>query len=198
MAAATPLKIATGEIQNFATGDFISVANGGTGAITAATAVTNLGALGVANNLSDLGNTLTARNNLGATAGSYYTQLATAPVSPADATTYFFGSNMINTLRSTIGSSRIYMLRAGVINKVYVFVGSTSGSSEISTISLRLNNTTDFNISTALTTNASALFSTTSLGITVAVNDYIDAKWLTPTWVTNPTNMGLSIFFQVD
>jgi hypothetical protein len=53
------------DVDTLVTTNAIAIANGGTGAGTAAAALTNLGALGAANNLSDVANYITALSNLG-------------------------------------------------------------------------------------------------------------------------------------
>lgn len=73
-AAATPFN-GTADVALSLAGT-LALANGGTGATTAAAARTNLAVLGIANNLSDLANAATARSNLGL--GTLATQNANA------------------------------------------------------------------------------------------------------------------------
>jgi hypothetical protein len=87
MAAKTPIKATftdgdpTG-LAEFTADDFIAIADGGTGAVTAAGARTNLDvystseALAVANNLSDLNDVATARTNLDVDSSSEVTTKA--------------------------------------------------------------------------------------------------------------------------
>ena len=156
----------------------LPIANGGTNATTAAT----------------------ARTNLGTGAGiSYMTSLAIIQVTPANATTYYFGSCLKNSLSTTQNGNKIYFTRAGTINSCYVFVGVGNGTNQTSTINIRLNSTTDYAITTSLTTNANATtFSNTLMGIPIAAGDYVEIKWVTPTWVTPPSNMFMSVMFTLD
>ena len=124
-----------------------------------------------------------------------YAQLSSVAASPADGTTYYFGSNVVATLNTTAGRARIYIPAAGTIDACYLFLTTTGtlGSSETSTISIRLNNTTDTTVSAAVLANeAVTAFSNNGLSIAVVAGDYIEMKWVTPTWATNPTNVCIS------
>jgi hypothetical protein len=111
-----------------------------------------------------------------------------ASSNPADATTYYFGSFPHLALTATQGTNRIYIPRAGKITKVYVWfvINSVLGSAETSTLYIRLNTATDTTISSSLNMSGPALYSNTALGITVAAGDFVEMKWVTPTWATNP------------
>jgi hypothetical protein len=136
------------------------------------------------------------------TTGLGYVLNATAVnLSPADATTYFFGSSYGQGASTTGGQLRIYIPKAGTINTVYVyfFNATANGSAETSTISLRLNNTTDTSISAAVTNSAQAtVVSNAAMGLAVAAGDYIELKWASPTWVTNPTGVRVSATIYVE
>jgi hypothetical protein len=106
---------------------------------------------------------------------------------PADATTYYMGAFESVAPPTSGGSRRVYIRRAGIITGASIFVLTAGGTSETSTISVRLNNTTDTTITSSFATNATTVFTNTSLAIAVAVGDYVEIKWVTPTWVTNPT-----------
>jgi hypothetical protein len=112
---------------------------------------------------------------------------------PADATTYYFSPYpAYSSLATTAANHKIRIPRAGVIRRVYIegVVVTTLGTSETSTISIRLNDTTDTTIVSTLALNASPLsYSNTSMSITVAQGDWITVKWATPTWVTNPVDV---------
>lgn len=110
--------------------------------------------------------------------------------SPADATTYFIGSLFTQDPSTSAGTRRIYIPKAGTITVVELFTRTTgaAGTTETSTISIRLNNTTDTTITTSfITSTTTNTFSNTGLAIAVAQGDYIEIKWTTPTWATNPT-----------
>lgn len=116
--------------------------------------------------------------------------------SPADATTYYFGNPYTITVNSTADGKRVYFHRPGTITRANIVIhnlGGTQGSNQQSTMSFRLNNTTDSTLSSTVTADAAsgaATFQTvTGLSIAVAANDYAEIKWVTPTWVTNPTNV---------
>ncbi len=115
---------------------------------------------------------------------------------PIDATTYFWGSMAHTQFPSTTaGSARIYVPKAGTVKACYIFFDNTVGagtlaSNESSTISLRLNNTSDTTITASFKQDAApAVFNNTALAITVAQGDYLEVKWVTPTWATNPTQV---------
>jgi hypothetical protein len=110
---------------------------------------------------------------------------------PADATTYYGGFRPIAST-TTAAISRLVIPQAGTITRCDVFVANdgTLGSGETSTLSIRLNNTTDTTVTSALTTNNAAnVFTNSSLSIAVSAGDYIEFKWVTPTWATNPTSV---------
>jgi hypothetical protein len=111
--------------------------------------------------------------------------------SPADATTYYFGNWQGLSLNTVAGERIFSVLRAGIITKVDLWVANASGSSTTSTVYLRVNNTTDNTLTSSFATNAAGRFSCTGLSISVAATDYVEFKWITPTWPTNPTNIYL-------
>ena len=87
-------------------------------------------------------------NNLGV----YSIACNVTNVSPADATTYFFGNWDGSALSTGAGGSRrMYIQRAGKITKADVFMAVASpGSNETSTMSVRVNNSTDTTISSSI------------------------------------------------
>ena len=129
-----------------------------------------------------------------------YTQLASAIVTPAATTTYYFGSNVISTLKTTADISRFYIQAAGIIDSCYLdcFVGTTNGSAETSSISIRLNNTTDTLVSSSVINNSQiTIASNTGLNIAVAAGDYIEIKWVTPAWAAIPVGICISAQIHV-
>jgi len=110
----------------------------------------------------------------------------------ADATTYYMGSTYVTSLQTTAGRHRIYIPKAGTIKKAWIMFGvnGTLGTTETSTVSIRLNDTTDTTVSSAVTLDtAFNVFSNTALSIAVVEGDYIEFKWVAPTWATNPTSV---------
>lgn len=126
--------------------------------------------------------------------GGYHIQAFGTSFSPADGTTYYFGGHPAGwTASSPI--NKLYIPRAGKLVKARIFMYSASaaGSAETSTISFRLNDTTDTTISSTLALNAfPATVVNSALAVAVAEDDYFSIKWVTPTWVTNPTNVIVS------
>ncbi len=129
-----------------------------------------------------------------AAAGSAIIWFMNVNGSPADATTYFFELGQTFTLHtaSNLVGQMIYMPRSGTITAFYgnFTVSATLGSNENCTLAIRLNNTTDTNISTTIQlTSALVTVSNSALNIAVAAGDYIEYKFISPTWTTNPTNV---------
>jgi hypothetical protein len=126
---------------------------------------------------------------------------SSANLSPADATTYYYGCFNSIAAGTTAARARCYIPKAGTVTAIYgnFWVATTLGTAETSTISFRLNNTTDTAISAAVVANAAATtFSNTGLSIAVAAGDYFELKWVTPTWVTNPTAVRLSVVVYIE
>ena len=120
--------------------------------------------------------------------------------SPVDATTYYFGSFIVAP-GTTADTKRVYVPKAGTVTRAHIRVhnnGGTQGSNETSTMSFRLNNTTDTSLTTSFDVNdasgASSFFNVTGLSVAVIAGDYFEIKWVTPTWSTNPT----AVLIQVD
>lgn len=146
----------------------------------------------------DVANSLTKKvtiSDLRAAMAGYALQFSGSIAAPADATTYYFGANYFDAVvSSTAGLAKIRIPKAGTIKSCYIEVRNrgTAGTTEVSTISIRLNNTTDTTVSAVLiTSTVPNAFSNAALAIAVIAGDYIEIKWVTPTWVTNPTNVDI-------
>jgi len=129
-------------------------------------------------------------------------QTANGSFAPADATTYYVSSTRLATLPTTSGgSTRLYIPKAGTIKAAYgtINVAGTLSSGEDSTVAIRLNDTTNTNISTTVETNATNnAFSNSSLSINVAAGDFIDILLITPTWTTNPTSVDMAVSIYIE
>lgn len=113
-------------------------------------------------------------------------------LSPADATTYYFSTFPSFGLATALAAHKLWIPRTGKIIRIDIAGYCTTGSAETSTFSLRLNDTTDTTIDSTTVFNASPfVFTNSSLGIAVTAGDYVNVKWVTPTWVTNPTNVSM-------
>lgn len=119
-------------------------------------------------------------------------------VSPADATTYYFGPFPSLGLGTTDANLRVYIPRSGIITRIDLFVNCVAASNETSTVSFRLNSTTDTAITSTLALNSPPVaVSNTSVSIAVSAGDYFNIKWLTPTWVTNPTSLNMTVWIYI-
>lgn len=132
----------------------------------------------------------------------YTLQTGATSFSPADATTYYFGQYQGSVVGDTSEvHSRLYFPKAGIIKAIFIYIenSGTAGSAETSTMSFRLNATTDTTISAAVTTNAASnAFNNQALNIAVAAGDFGIIKWVTPTWVTNPTTLRVMTVIYVE
>lgn len=122
--------------------------------------------------------------------GEVYTLQSTAAnFNPADAGTYYQG--MSGATPSTTAAVHVVPIPvAGTITNIRleIAVAGTLGSSETSTVSLRLNNTTDTTITAAGAYTAARQAYSANVSITVAAGDYFQIKIAAPTWATtNPT-----------
>lgn len=112
---------------------------------------------------------------------------------PVDATTYYLGRTGCQTAGSTTeGTSKIFVPVAGTVvgAALQISTGGTLGSAEQGTANLRLNATTDTLISSAVQFDQRIQrYATGALNIPVVAGDYFEFKILTPTWVTNPTQV---------
>lgn len=137
-------------------------------------------------------NTWVLQGGGGSTVGYTLTFFGNTQSAPADATTYCFGNAPAAAIDTNCSWYRIYVPKTGTIKEVRgnLHTGGTSGTGESNSIYVRINNTTDVTVTTSLTTNnVSNPFSATGLSQAVTAGDYLEIKWVTPTWVTNPTNV---------
>lgn len=105
---------------------------------------------------------------------------------PADNTTYYSG---FFTSSTTANAQPITIPVTGTIKKIHFNIVNTGtlGSSTTSSVYLRLNDTTDTLISSAVTTSqVEKTFINSSLSIAVNAGDTFEIKWITPNWPTNP------------
>jgi hypothetical protein len=201
-----------GQLTDAALSSAISTGKGGTGQTTYTDGQVLVGN-STGNTLSKT--TLTAGAGISVTNGSgsitisstaattgYIIQGNAAQISPADATTYYVGSMFAQTPVTTAGNAKLTIPRTGTITRVDLTIhnAGTTGSNEQSSIYLRLNNTSDTTLSSTLDTSAvtaATVIAVTGLSIAVSAGDYVELKWVTPTWATNPTNVRLSYMVSI-
>lgn len=122
--------------------------------------------------------------------------MVTGTNNPADATTYFIGTNGV--FNTTESQKQFISIVTGTITDVMVWInGSGAGTSE--GVTLKVRNVTQAT-TTTLTSSAnwsSFPYSTrfTGLSISVTAGDEISFQIDTPTWVTNPTGISGTICY---
>jgi hypothetical protein len=106
--------------------------------------------------------------------------------SPADTTPFYFG-NKPAAITTTAGQNKIYIRKAGTLKiaEIYTYAG-TAGTAEAVSMYVRVNNTTDYLISTLSVAASERIHTNSALSIPLAIGDYIEIKCIPPIWVTNP------------
>lgn len=119
---------------------------------------------------------------------------------PADATTYWFQFD--DTWGTTsIPTSRKYIPITGVLTTFYGYfiINGTLGSSENTTVGIRVNGSSTTNVSTTVQLTANpTTFNNTGLSIALSAGDYIEIFTTTPTWATNPTSVSFTCSMVVE
>jgi hypothetical protein len=125
-------------------------------------------------------------------------------VSPVDSTTYYIGGQFnLSPTTSASDGRRLISPVTGYITQVSISetVGGTLGTSEVSTFTI--NNTTQATSSTITSTatfDASSSLQNYILSspLYVVNGDKLEIRWVTPTWVTNPTTVRQQINVLID
>ena len=106
--------------------------------------------------------------------------------SPVDAQTIYFG-NLPKAPVTVAATSKVYIPRSGTIKRAEIYCYSgTAGTNQAWSGYVRLNNTTDTLIATLSVATNERVFSNSALSIAVVAGDYIEIKFINPTWATNP------------
>lgn len=106
--------------------------------------------------------------------------------SPVDAQTIYFG-NLPKAPVTTANISKVYIPKTGTIKRAEIYCYSgTAGTNQAWSGYVRLNNTTDTLIATLSVATNERVFSNSALSIAVVAGDYIEIKFINPTWATNP------------
>jgi hypothetical protein len=106
--------------------------------------------------------------------------------SPVDAQTIYFG-NLPKAPVTVAATSKVYIPKAGTIKRAEIYCYSgTAGTNQAWSGYVRLNNATDTLIATLSVATNERVFSNSALSIAVVAGDYIEIKFINPTWATNP------------
>jgi len=125
-------------------------------------------------------------------------------VSPVDSTTYYIGGQFnLAAVTTASDGRRLISPVTGYVTQVAFSrtVGGTLGTSETSTFTI--NNTTQSTSSTITTTatydsSSSLINYILSSPLYVVNGDKLEIRWVTPTWVTNPTTVRQQINVLID
>jgi hypothetical protein len=124
-------------------------------------------------------------------------------LSPADSTTYYFSQSLTPT--TTAANHAFRLPYNGIVRGASIVSrsNSVSGSTENNTINFRnITTTTSTLISNTVKTNSSATQMITNiatgLNISFLSTDEFCLEWITPAYATNPTNIGFTIFLDIE
>jgi hypothetical protein len=110
-----------------------------------------------------------------------------ASFNPADATTYYFGAQY-TVAPGTAATARIFYIPYDCTLIGYTIgISYTVGSAQDSQIYCRINNTTDVQLGGNFSGAATIFTQGTTAATNLSAGDYLNIKWVCPTWVTNPT-----------
>lgn len=137
----------------------------------------------------------------GGTGGTQYTlQVMAANIATVvDATTYYVGSLAGLAPQTAGGVTRLYIPKTGSIKKAYIMWRSaTAGTNENITCNIRKNNTSDTLVQTVGVAASIRTFINNTLNIAVTEGDYIEIKFVCPSWATNPATLAISGIIYIE
>lgn len=179
-------------------GGDVAVVGGGSATITFPTSTSTLATLALAETLTN--KTIAKASNT--TTGFHFTvEFTCISSAPADATTYYFGFPFDTSMLNTTPARRQKIIPVACTLRAAAISVLTAGgaTTEASTFTARINDTTDVTLSSAITMDQIfQAFTVTGLSTAVAATDKIEIKVLTPTWTTNPTSVRASVTLFFD
>ena len=106
-----------------------------------------------------------------------------------DAATVYIGGRWGNATTSA-GTVKVRVPKAGTIKATYLhMVSTTAGSNEAWPAYVRVNDTTDYLIDTVSVSATQREWNNASMSASVAAGDFVEVKFVNPTWATNPVNV---------
>jgi hypothetical protein len=125
---------------------------------------------------------------------------------PADSSTYTYGTDYAAPLLNGSPYTKFYPFMKGKIRSIHFNLvlnnGKTSSSSENVGVYLRLNNTTDYTITTTAdfggASRTNKQYTVTNLDIPLTVSDFIEAKLVFPSMTTNPVSVITTMTVVID
>ena len=129
----------------------------------------------------------------------YAIQGGASSFNPGDSTTYYMGVPYSTVPSTGAALAKTFLPEAGTIKKVYLNIKNTAGTGELISYYIRVNNTTDYLVTSAATLSAaSQFFSNTAMSVTVAAGDYMELKMVCPAWATNPLAVSNSFTLYIE
>jgi len=109
---------------------------------------------------------------------------------PTDATTYYFGAFSGLAPTTTASQRRLFVTGITITTAEVYFYNTVLGTAEASSVYIRVNHTTDYLVTNLVDNSATSTGGGTA-GNVVTINpgSSFELKWVTPTWVTNPTGV---------
>lgn len=119
-------------------------------------------------------------------------------LNPADSTTYYLWQGIFSNIRAS--DARIYVQKKCILKKIFLSSKHTAWSSEQSTISILVNGTTSYTVTSTWIDSTASIntANNTSLSIPLNKGDYFCIKWVTPAWATNPTSVWMNAVCRLE
>jgi PKD repeat protein len=122
-----------------------------------------------------------------AVSGYYTIPVMALSNSPADGVTTYFGNRPVAPNATTAGVNKVFIPTTGTIERVEIYdYSGTAGSNQAYSYYVRINDATDYLISTLSVNTNERRFTNSSINIAVNAGDYFEIKRVHPVWTTNP------------
>jgi PKD repeat protein len=121
-----------------------------------------------------------------AVSGYYTIPVMALQNNPLDSVTNYFGNRPIAP-STTSGVNKVFIPTTGTIERVEIYdYSTTAGSNQAYSYYIRINDATDYLISTLSVNTFERRFTNSSLNIAVNAGDYFEIKRVHPVWNPNP------------
>lgn len=124
-----------------------------------------------------------------------------ASFNPSDGSTFYFGTLETVGANASPNIRRYPIVATGVIKQAVlgIRVAGTLATNEATTLYIRINDTTDYQLTATLTHDiVNQVLTFPNLNIPVTFGDFLEGKIVYPTFATNPTNVLWNLFLIVE